>query len=83
MLASRMPRYALRLEKKCALTKLSMTAWSAGSTVSNWMPIPTRRSLQAIRPSASTSRFVPGILNRTQIFEPASSGLVVRIARPP
>jgi hypothetical protein len=47
------------------------------------MPIPTRRSLQAIRPSASTSRFVPGILNRTQIFEPASSGLVVRIARPP
>ena len=48
-------RYAFRLEKKCASTKLSMSVWLAGSTFSNWMPMPTRRSLQATRPSASMS----------------------------
>ena len=53
-----------------------MIVWLAGSTVSNWMPMPTRRSLQATRPSASMSRFEPGIRKRTLIFEPVSSGLV-------
>ena len=45
--------------------------------------MPTRRSLHATRPSASMSRFDPGMRNRTLIFEPPSSGLVVRMAMPP
>src|SRR5205814_9285783 len=75
--------YAFRLEKKWASTKVSMTAWLAGSTFSNWMPMPTRRSLQATRPSASISRFDPGMRKRTLTFEALSRGLVVRIAMPP
>src|SRR5262252_1801168 len=47
------------------------------------MPMPTRRSDHATRPSASMSRLPPGILNRTLIFTPVSSGLVVLIAIPP
>ena len=42
-------RYAFLLLKKCASTKLSMIVWLAASTFSNWMPMPTRRSLQATR----------------------------------
>ena len=41
----------------------------------------------AIAPRHATfgveSRLAPGMRNRTGIFEPASSGLVVRMARPP
>src|SRR5439155_1635398 len=74
---------ALRFEKKCASTNSSMMVWLAGSTFSNWTPMPTRRSLQATRPSTSTSFLEPGMRNRTLIFDPPSSGLVVRIAMPP
>ena len=55
-----------------------MMLWLAGSTFSNWMPMPTRRSLHATRPSASMSRLEPGIRKRTLIFEP----LVERARRP-
>ena len=64
--------HALRLEKKCWSTNSSMAAWSAGSTFSNCRPIPTRRSLHAIRDSASMSRFEPGRRNRARTFDPFS-----------
>jgi hypothetical protein len=48
------------LLKKCASTKWSMIAWLRRSTVSNWKPMPTRRSLHATLPSASMSFFDPG-----------------------
>ena len=60
-----------------------MIVWLASSTFSNCTPMPTRRSLQATLPSASMSFFDPGIRNRTLIFAPLSSGLVVRMAMPP
>ncbi len=45
--------------------------------------MPTRRSLQATRPSASTSDLEPGARKRTLTLAFASSGLVVRMAMPP
>src|SRR5438552_3804353 len=53
--------YAFLLLKKCASTKLSMIPWLAASTFSNWMPMPTRRSLHAMRPSPSMSFLDPGV----------------------
>ena len=65
------------------VTKLSMTAWLAGSTFSNWIPIPTRRSLQATRAPASMSDLDDGSRKRTLIVAETSSGFVVRMASPP
>ena len=45
--------------------------------------MPTRRSHQDTRDSASRSSFIPGSLNRTRAFWPASSGVIVLIAIPP
>ena len=68
--ASARDAHAFRLLKKCWSTNSSIAAWSAGSTFSNCRPIPTRRSLQATRDSASMSRFDPGSRNRALTFDP-------------
>src|SRR5438093_1543778 len=43
-----------------------MIVWWSGVTASNCTPMPTRRSLHATRPSASTTCFEPDTLNGWQ-----------------
>src|SRR5688572_3334582 len=75
--------YAFRFEKKCDWTNAWMAACDSCSSLTNSTPMPRRGTDHATRASDSRSKRLVDRRKRTRSTVPLSSGLVVRMARPP